>query len=266
MKKLLVLLSYLIIFSSCINSEKLEGHWHLKNEYLGERFLSLDLTKNSDSIAYLDKYSFNDTQRIRHYSKEKELITGECGGYFKYKVNGEKIHLKNVQDYGDYFGIKYELTNSHKLKDYLNNLLVDIVLPKAKNSKKNNYLNFENDNFIKNLIIGKSKETNKTEFQESYKIQTNERFLKLEDVDKWIEHIKNSTSDLELGFIKFRIVSDKNVSLDLIKTINQKLRKKGFEKIYLTYIKEKGMNDLFEYLDLRKIDFKGKRKLEDLVK
>ena len=254
-----------MIFYSCENSEKLEGHWHLQNEYSGERFLSLDLIKNSDSIVYFNKYSFNDTQTVRHYSKEKKLITGECGGYFEYKVNRKKVHLKNVQDYGDYFGKQYELTNSHKLKDYLNNLLVDVVLPKVENSKKNNPVFFENDSFIKNLIIGKSKESNKTKIEESYRIQANERFLKLENINEWIEYIKNSTHDLELDSIKFRIVSDKNVSLDLIQIINQKLQKKGFKKVYLTYIKEKGKNELFEYLDLRKIDFKGKRKLEDLV-
>ena len=234
---------------------------------MGEKFISLDLDKYSDSIAYLDKYSFNDTQTIRHYSKEKNLITGECGGYFEYKINGEKIHLKNVQNYGDYYGKKFELSESHKLKDYLNNTLVSIDLPKVKHSKNNNSLNFENDSFIKNLIIGKSKKTNKTEFKENYKIQANERFLKLEEIDEWIESIKNRTRDEDFDLIKFRIVSDKNAPLNIIKTINHKIQEKGLEKVFLTYLKQnkKGMNDLFEYLDLREIDFKGKGKLEDLV-
>jgi biopolymer transport protein ExbD len=267
MKKILILISYLIIFYSCKNSEKLEGHWHLKNEYSGERFLSLDLIKNSDSIAYFNKYSFNDTQIVRHYSKEKNLITGECGGHFEYKLNGKKVHLKNVQDYGDYFGKQYELTDSHKLKDYLNNLLVDVVLPKVKNSKKNNSINFENDSFIENLVIGKSKEPYKTGFEESYKIQANERFLKLEEIDEWVESIKNRTRDEDFGLIKFRIVSDKNVPLKFIKTINQKIHERGLKKIFLTYLRqnEKGTTELFEYLDLAKIKFKGKVKLQDLV-
>jgi len=267
MKKLLVLVSYLIILSSCTNSEKIEGHWHLKNEYLGERFISLDLDKNSDSVAFFDKYSFKDTQKIRHYSKEKELITGDCGGSFEYKITEKKIHLKNVQNYGDYFGKKIELTNSHKLKDYLNNLLVNIDLPIVKHSKKNNSLNFENDNFIKNLIFGKSKETTKIEFNEEYKIQANERFLKLEEIDEWVESIKNSTRDEDFDLLKFRIVSDKNAPLNFIETINQKIQEKGLKKVFLTYLRqnEKGTTELFEYLDLAKIDFKGKVKIQDLV-
>ena len=265
MKKILALLTYLLIFSSCQKTEKFEGHWHLKNKYWGDRFTTLDLIKNSDSIAYYDRYSFNDSQVIKHYENERNLVSGDCGGFFEYKITGKKVHLKNVQDYGDAFGVKYELTKAHKLQDYMNSLLVELTLPEYKNL--NNSVKLINDSFIKNLIIGKRKNSNKSDLDSNFVIQIHDRFIKFKDINEWIKSVKNSTRDEDLKFIKFRIVSDINVPLSYIKEINRKLKENNFEKNYLTFLKQDGIetNELFEYLDLNKINLNEKKEIKELT-
>jgi hypothetical protein len=260
MEKTLIVVIFIAIFSSCINSEKLSGHWHLKRQNFNKTYISLDVTK--DTIAYLNVNSFNDTETIRHYSKERSLISGECGGDFEYEVDEKKVHLKNTQNFGDYYGEKFELTNSHKLEDYMNTLLVDIVFPKIENRNKVNPVHLKEDLLFKSIIIGKTKDS----IENQYKIQVYDKFLELKGIEKWIESIQKHTSKAELDFIKFRIVSDENAPIKLIKSVTEKLRKKGFKKIYLTCLQQnQKKNYLFEYLELKEINLNEEGEIKKLI-
>ena len=266
MNKILIIILFLVGFSNCQKSEKIEGHWHLKrNIEQNEKYVTLDLININDSIAHMSKYSFNDTYEIRHYKETRNLITGDCGGYFEYSVSGNNIHLKNVQDYGDYYGSKHLLSRNHKIEDFYNSLLLDLTLAETKKIK--NQISFEDEYFMRNLVIGEKNKSEKKSLKSNYYIQNYSKLINLNKIDEWIENIENSTSDKYLAYLRFRIIVDKNFPLSFLFEINEKLKKRGFKSNYLTFLNSSDLEseNLFKYINLNKVEFGKKGKLIELI-
>ncbi len=255
-----------IIFIGCNNSSKIEGHWHFKSEIPNSGYWTLDLINQNDSIAYSNKYTFT-PYSIIHSVKEKELITGDCGGLFNYKVdfNGKKIYLKNAQNYGDYIGEKHILNSSHILEDYLKDLLIKITFPRIANPKIN-FITFEQESLIENIIIGKPKYSKDVFFKDEYRIQVRNKFIDINNFDEFIESVKEKYLDKELKHLKFRFISDENTPVNLIKFILKKLKNHNFEKNYLTYLKRetKKTEEIFEYINFNSLDLKKDKKVHEI--
>ncbi len=258
----------LLAFLGCNNESKIEGYWHIKRSESDRDYFTINIQNEKDSIAYCEKYTFN-PYSIRHNLKNKNLITGDCGGFFEYSFNidGKKIFLKNVQDYGDFVGNKYELTNSQVLKDYEKDLFINISYPRNENLKIES-ITFKQELLIESIIIGKPKYSKDIFFKDKIRIQVRDKFLELEDVNDFIEDVESRYTDEELKILKFRFVCDKNVTVKFINQVLEKLKEKGFEKNYLTCLKEKPkkIGDIFNYIHLNDLDLSTDTKISDLLK
>ena len=267
MKNIYLLFFTLIFLFGCNNSKNIEGHWHLTPKIADFEYITLDIINYNDTVAYYEKHTF-DPYKIRHQPKEKYLISGECGGFFSYVANQKYLYMKNVQGYGDYIGEKHELTNSHILKDYRKNLLVDINFPIINNSKLIKQDKLPIGSEIENITIGIPKYSKDVFYKEKIRIQVRDKFIEITELDEYIENVKNRYSDEALPFINFRLISDRNVPNELIFLIKEKLNKANFKRVFLTCLKENfnEIGSLFEYIELKNIELNKHGKIKDMLK
>lgn len=257
-----------VIFVSCDNGSKIEGHWHLKRQNIDTEYWTLDIKNKNDTIADVDNYSF-ESYKIRHFPKEKHLVTGDCGGFFNYKVNfsGAKIYLKNVQDYGDFIGEKHVLNNSHILKDYEKDLFVHIRFPRKTNIKIKSTA-FKQRTLTENIIIGRPKFPKDLFYRNKIRIQVRNKFINLKDFEKFIEDVKAGYNDNDLNHLKFRFICDYNITVSFLNPILKKIKSNGFHNNYLTCLKKetKKIGDIFEYVHFNNLDLSVDKKINDLLK
>lgn len=255
----------MFLLFGCNNSKNIEGHWHLKPKFADFEYHTLDISNQSDTLVHSEKYTF-DPYQIRHDPKEKYLIEGGCGGFFSYTVSQKSLYLKNVQDYGDYVGEKHELTNSHILEDYRKNLIIDVRFPEIENDSLIKIDEIPNGKGIENIIIGRPKAKKDVFFIDKDRIQVRDRFIDIKNLDKFLDEVKRHYSDENLPFVSFRLISDKNVSSELIFSIKEKLNEANFERVYLTFLKKdiKELGNLFEYIDLKNIELNKDKKIKNI--
>ena len=237
----------------------------MKPKFADFEYHTLDIVNHRDTLIYSEKYTF-DSYAIRHDSKEKHLIYGGCGGFFSYAANQKYLFMKNVQDYGDYIGEKHKLTNSHILKDYRKNLLIDVHFPKIRNHKLTKLEELPIGSEIENIIIGNPKYSKDVFYKEKIRIQVRDKFIEIKELDEYLEEVKSRYSDDNLPFINFRIISDKNVPNNLIISIKEKLYNANFKRVFLTYLKKdfNELGNLFEYVQLKNIELNNKGKIADI--
>ncbi|WBX77896.1 hypothetical protein PG911_06475 [Tenacibaculum ovolyticum] len=266
MRNIYFLVFNLIFLFGCNNSKKIEGHWHLTPKFVDFEYHTLDIINYNDTVAYSEKYTF-DSYTIRHQPKERYLISGECGGFFSYVANQKYLYMKNVQDYGDYIGEKHELTNSHILKDYRKNLLVNVNFPKISNPKLTKQDELPIGSEIENITIGIPKYSKDVFYKEKIRLQVRDKYIEITELDEYLEEVKSRYSDNNLPFINFRLIADKNVPNQLIITIKEKLNKANFQRVFLTCLKNdfNELGNLFEYIELKNIELNKSKKITDIL-
>ncbi|CAM1361409.1 hypothetical protein TPENAI_20199 [Tenacibaculum litopenaei] len=265
MKNICFIIFSTLLFWGCHNSKNIEGHWHLKPKFAEFEYHTLDISNQSDTLVYSEKYTFEPYQ-IRHEPKEKYLIFGGCGGFFSYTAGPKSLLLKNVQDYGDYIGEKHELTNAHILEDYKKNLIIDVRFPEIANQSLVKIDEIPIGAGIENIIIGRPKPKKNVFFIDRDRIQVRHEYIDIENLEKFLDKVKGCYTNENLPFVSFRLISDKNVSGELIFSIKEKLNKANFKRVYLTFLKKdiQELGNLFEYIDLKNIELNSDKNINDM--
>ena len=201
--------------------------------------------------------------------KEKKLkFPGECGsGNFDYEVKNNEIYLKNHLG-SQYKGYKCDTTCCNIIEDYTYNFLIDIDFSVLKNNKGNLVFtqSLLDRYYVRSIIIGKPKKKYIEQYGDSIRIEISGKFVELEDIDIWLEGVKNSCSKDEYSQVKYEIIVDRSVPVNYIKAVIDILRKNGPKKIILTCLNENSKGKSLEYVEYANFfDLSTNKKLREIV-
>lgn len=273
MKRTIVIIISLL-FISCNNSKKLEGHWHInkldtETGELKEPYLVMDV--GEDTVASIATSSIYGTYEGVHLRKKKQLnFPGQCGSFhFDYRVRNSQIYLNN--HLGEkYQGQKCEEHCCDKLEHLTKDIKVDIEFMQIANEREElkpreisfNYTNSEN------IFVGRPKEEYKEEFGDSIRLQLSHEIASIKDIQEWLENRKERHHSQDLNFSKIKIIADKNVDFEDIESIACEVSSLGFTQIYLGFLKPDYLieTDYIEYVFFDRIRLDPRMSLERIVK
>ncbi len=216
---------------SCKQDSRIEGHWHLKRNEFDSIHSTLDILSIDDTSAIENRFSFSRNE-IKHFSEERYLVSGECGGFFTYEIGltGNEIYLSNAQGYGDFYGKRCELTTAHILQDYKQSLLLDLDFPSVQ--ERDFHTSCVSENLlVQSIIIGKGRGLSAD--SDSIVVQVNDKLVNNVELDRYIAKASQFYHLDGEDCLPFRLVVDKGLSMDDFRSFVRKLEVNGITKIFL---------------------------------
>lgn len=263
--KNILLSCFLLMCLCCTKYSDINGHWHIQRENsFDTSYLVMQI--ENDTIVSLGDYSIYGDEKGSHNLVQHKLnFPGECKMFhFTYELVQGKLELTNHLE--NWVGTKCDWLCCDKLRDFKNNLRLEINFPqisdKSKISKLNSIKQFES------IVVGMPKDKMASCFNSIPVLELDGKMSQIEDLQYWIE-LKRK--EFRIGSNKdaaIRIIADKNVQIEQLEEIVNQLNKFKIEESYLTYLDENYMKSkaLFEYMKVSKIDFNRNGNIDELFK
>lgn len=260
-----IILFFLIVSIFCCNENDhdINGHWHLFRYGLeSESYLTLDI---NDSISpILEKQSLlGPVYGVIDKTSRELIFFGESGIlYCEYSFSGDTLKLKN--NLNDRYAIKYTDSvcsyKNHLIKDF--RVKVDFPL----SNYCHDSLDFFRGSNFHDIFIGEPSYAFVNSYHPGVRMAIGGKFANEEEIPLWVNELKNKQSFERLQKQCFRIISDKDVQVEKIMSIVEKLTESGINNVYLMIEKRVDTESIFQYLRINDIKFiENLKTVNDLV-